>query len=95
MDSERDPQRGRDITRYLSLLRNVIHESGWTQLEVQAQLCWGRSYISQLITGTKALRVDQVLSILKTIDVSPGEFFARLYRRPRRTLMTVCARPSE
>ena len=71
-----------EVDRYLVLLRNKIRQRGWTQLEVQADLRWGRSYISQLLTKQKALRVEQVLLILKVIGVDPVEFFAELYGWP-------------
>ena len=69
----------REIERVLSLLRNKIRERGFTQLEVQEQLHWGRSYISQLVTRQKALRLEQILCILDVIGVSPTEFFGELY----------------
>ena len=69
----------REIERYLTLLSNKIRDKGLTQLEVQAQLGWGRSYISQLMTRQKSLRVDQVLSILDVICVEPAVFFEELY----------------
>ncbi len=77
----------RDLDRILNLLRTLIRERGYTQLEVQEVLGWGRSYISQLLTAQKSLRVEHVLMILKVIDVKPEVFFAELYdfgtRRPR------------
>ena len=36
----------RELDRVLTLLRNKIRERGFTQLEVQEALGWGRSYIS-------------------------------------------------
>lgn len=74
----------REIERVLSLLRNKIRERGFTQLEVQDQLHWGRSYISQLVTRQKALRLEQILCILDVIGVSPTEFFGELYGFDRR-----------
>ena len=71
------------MDRYLILLRNKIRERGFTQLEVQEALSWGRSYISQLLTRQKNLRLDQVLMILTVIGVKPEEFFAELYHLPR------------
>jgi transcriptional regulator with XRE-family HTH domain len=68
-----------DVDRVLTLLRNKIRERGFTQLEVQDLLGWGRSYISQLLTKQKALRLEQVLSILGVVGVDPGDFFAELY----------------
>ena len=69
----------KELTRILTLLRNKIRERGFTQLEVQDALGWGRSYISQLLTKQKSLRVEQVLMILNVIEVDPVEFFGELY----------------
>ncbi len=69
----------KDIDRVLTLLRNRIRERGYTQLEVQNKLGWGRSYISQLLTKQKAIRLDQVLMILKVIDAEPAEFWAEMF----------------
>jgi transcriptional regulator with XRE-family HTH domain len=68
-----------ELDRVLTLLRNRIRERGFTQLEVQKQLGWGRSYISQLLTKQKALRVEQVLLILQVVGADPGGFFAELF----------------
>ncbi len=51
-----------EVDRYLTLLGNKIRGRGFTQVEVQDALGWGRSYISQLVTKAKALRVEQVIS---------------------------------
>lgn len=72
----------REVDRFLTLLRNKIRERGFTQLEVQETLGWGRSYISQLLTRQKNLRVEQVLLILNVIGVEPAEFFRELYGHP-------------
>ena len=69
----------REVDHYLTLLRNKIREQGFTQLQVQEALGWGRSYISQLLTRQKALRIEQVLLILRVIGVEPRDFFAELY----------------
>ncbi len=69
-----------EVDRCLTLVRNKIRERGFTQLQVQEALGWGRSYISQLLTKQKALRVEQVLLILSVIGVDPAEFFGELYR---------------
>ena len=42
-----------EVDRYLTLLRNRIRQQGFTQLEVQQELGWGRNYISQLLTKLK------------------------------------------
>ncbi|MEM7353121.1 MAG: helix-turn-helix transcriptional regulator [Acidobacteriota bacterium] len=61
-------------------MRNKIRERGFTQLEVQEALGWGRSYISQLLTKQKSLRIEQVLLILNVIGVEASDFFDELYR---------------
>lgn len=71
-----------EVDRMLITLRNKIRERGFTQLKVQADLKWGRSYISQLLTKQKSLRVEQVLQILDVIGIQPAAFFAELFQWP-------------
>ncbi len=71
-----------EVDRFLTLLGSKIRERGFTQLEVQEALGWGRSYISQLLTRQKALRIEQVLLILGVIGTPAVEFFAELYPLP-------------
>ena len=73
----------REIDRILLLLRHKIRERGFNQLEVQTKLDWGRSYVSQLLTKQKSLRVEQLLMILEAIGVEAREFFAELYPLPQ------------
>ena len=72
----------RDVDRCLALLRSRIRGRGFTQLEVQGVLGWGRSYISQLLTKQKALRFEQVFLILEVIGVEPDLFFAEVFQYP-------------
>ncbi len=72
----------RQLDRYLLLLRSKMREKGFTQLEVQESLGWGRSYLSQLLTKQKTLRFEQVFSILRVIGVEPREFFTELVAGP-------------
>jgi len=72
----------KEVDRILTLLRNKIRERGFTQLEVQEKLGWGRSYISQLLTKQKSLRVEQVLMILEVIKVEPADFYRELFQFP-------------
>lgn len=74
-----------EVGRYLTLLGNKIRGQGFTQLEVQEALGWGRSYISQLVTRQKALRLEQVLLILRVLGIEPAEFFDELYGGDRGT----------
>ncbi len=68
-----------EIDRALTLLKNEVRARGFTQREVQTALGWGRSYISQLLTRQKTLRLEQVLLILRVVGGDPAKFFAELY----------------
>ena len=88
----------RHLDRILTGLRNQIQAQGYTQLEVQEVLGWGRSYISQLVTRQKGLRIDQILQILNVINVEPADFFDEIYQfsdasSPARTGGRRCAEP--
>ncbi len=72
-----------DVGRVLTLLRMKIRERGFTFLEVQEALGWGRAYLSQLFERQKALRFEQVFAVLRIIDIDPAEFFAELFAPPR------------
>ncbi len=69
----------KEVDRYLDLLRIKLRKQGFNQKDVQEALSWGSSYVSQLLTKQKHLRVDQVLSILHVIGIDPREYFAELY----------------
>jgi transcriptional regulator with XRE-family HTH domain len=68
-----------DLTRIRDTLRRYIRVQGFTQMEVQEALGWGRSYISQMLGAQVPIRVEQVLQILKIIDVKPEVFFGEVY----------------
>ena len=68
-----------EIERILFHLREKMRQKDWSQLEVQEELGWGRSYISQLMTQQKMLRVEQISEILRVIGVAPAQFYMELY----------------
>ncbi len=61
-----------EVGRMLSLLRSRIWEAGATQLQVQQQLGWGRTYISQLVTRQKDLHFRHIFSVLDAIGDEGG-----------------------
>lgn len=85
MPHERDSDRydrelvQQEIRRVLLILRRTIRHQKLTQLQVQERLGWGHSSLSQLFTGQKRLRFDQLLAILQVIGVPPRRFFQELY----------------
>ena len=70
----------RELDRILAHLRAVISDRGFTQMEIQSALGWGRSCVSQLLTKQKSLRFDHILLILNVLDVAPEDFFGKLYQ---------------
>ena len=61
------------MDRYLATLRTAIRARGFTQLRVQKRLGWGRSFISQILSRQKGLRLETLLLFLRALDVSPEE----------------------
>jgi len=59
--------------------RQAISQEGMTQYQVQAELGWGRSFISQIFTKQKGFRISDLLLILDALQVSPGGFFGQVF----------------
>lgn len=74
----------RHLDRLLGVLRTTIRESGTTQLEIQRQLGWGRTYISQLLRKQKPVCIDHVVMILSVLGVEPADFYAEVFPAPER-----------
>ena len=68
-----------EVQEVLELVGQMMKRQKRTQLEIQQELGWGRSYISQLMTGQKSLRLDQLVALLTALRVRPPVFFAELY----------------
>lgn len=62
--------------RIISLLKNAIRLSNYTYRDVERQLGWRVGTITRLLRGGLGLKVEHLLSILRTIGFSPGRFFA-------------------
>lgn len=67
------------VQEVLDLVAQIMRRQKKTQLEIQEKLGWGRSYISQLMTSQKSLRLDQLFTLLDALEVRPPVFFAELY----------------
>ena len=77
-----------EVDRILMLLRLKIKDRGFTQVEIQEALNWKGSYVSQLLSRNKSLRVEQVLQILAVIGVEPFDFFCTVFRQPGQEIPT-------
>ncbi len=71
------------VTELAKVLTDKITKQDFTQEQVQRKLGWGRTYISQLRTGQKSLRVNQILKILLVIGIEPREFCAEIFPEPQ------------
>ena len=71
-----------EVDRILMQLRLKMKNHGFTQIQVQEALNWKGSYVSQLLSRNKSLRVEQVLQILAVIGVEPFDFFFNVFRQP-------------
>lgn len=61
--------------RIVVRLQDRIKQQGFTQRQIQEILGWGKSYLSDLMHGKVALRVEHVLLICDVIGASPAELF--------------------
>jgi transcriptional regulator with XRE-family HTH domain len=65
--------------RIAGLLRELILQKGASMEEVEADLGWERGRLADLLEGRTRLGFDELLAVLPTLKVMPGEFFAWLY----------------
>ncbi len=72
----------RQLERCNEQLRDEIRARGCTQVELSVKLGKNKTYVSQVLTYDRRLRVDVLLEILKVLDVDPGKFFANAFREP-------------
>jgi transcriptional regulator with XRE-family HTH domain len=68
-----------ETQKALNLVRQLMRRHKKTQLAVQGILGWGRSSISQMMTGQKSARYSQVMDILRALKIQPADFFIELY----------------
>ena len=76
------------LEKIVNLLRSKMKEGGFTQVAVQKELGWKSSYISQIFSSTKSLRVDQMLQILAVIGLDPADFFREIFEPSSQDLET-------
>lgn len=68
-----------DEQRIRRLLEFLIHQTGKTVSQVEAQLGWTSGRLSQPLQGVGSLTLEDVLAVLPAIGLTPGEFFLSLY----------------
>ena len=65
--------------RIAGLLRELILQKGASVEAVETDLGWERGRLDDLLEGRARLGFDELLAVLPTLKVTPGEFFAWLY----------------
>jgi transcriptional regulator with XRE-family HTH domain len=68
----------RELRRIIKTLRKMVKDRGYRQSDLHTRLGWGRSYLSQVFTGTLSLRAEIMLAVLAGIRVHPCRFYYEL-----------------
>ncbi len=71
-----------EVGKFLAQLARTIHQRPSAQRKLRCALGWSRSYVGRLLARQSALRLEQLLLILRTFGVEPVEFFGELYQWP-------------
>lgn len=72
-------QGSNEIRLIVQELRRIIKRSEHSQREVEELAGFSKGYLSQLLAGNLDLKIWHVLSILKAFEISPADFFERIY----------------
>jgi transcriptional regulator with XRE-family HTH domain len=67
------------VERLMEELKTAIRRSKRSQRAIEAELGWGRGYLSQIFTGRIELKASMIFAVLEVLGVEPGEFFAAIY----------------
>ncbi len=70
------------VTKVLAELRLAVRQNDMTQREIEKQNGYARGYLSQVLNGHMSLTARHILAILFSLDIPPGNFFARLFPDP-------------
>jgi transcriptional regulator with XRE-family HTH domain len=64
-----------DVERVLRLLTMLVAGSGRTRSSLERALGLSSGHLAKILNGNSSLRVGQLLAMLGTLGVRPGEFF--------------------
>ncbi len=84
-DDDNDPIDWRERTRpALAEIRRLLKEAKMTQGKLEKEADFSDGYVSQLLGLNLDLKLKHVLVILAVLEVSPEDFFAQAYPRPKK-----------
>ncbi len=63
-------------------LQQRIRKSGFSQRDLERKRGFSKGYLSQVLKGKIDLKMEDLLALLATLGMSPGDFFAAVEGRP-------------
>jgi len=77
-----EQERDQDAERVRQELLALVRGSGTTQRRIEQLNGFKRGYVSQVLQGHITLSIRHILGILMAIEMSPLEFFGKLFGAP-------------
>ncbi len=74
-----EQERDQDAERVRQELLSLVRGCGTTQRRIEQLNGFKRGYVSQVLQGHITLSIRHVLGILMAIEISPRDFFAKLF----------------
>jgi transcriptional regulator with XRE-family HTH domain len=65
-----------EVEEVLSALRAAIKKSGRTYREIEKEMSMSTGYLVHLLSGSREMRIRQLIEICGTIGLSPAELFS-------------------
>ena len=81
-----------EAQRAAAALRHHIGRSPLSQRKIEERAGFARGYLSQVLTGRLELKMAPLLTVLDTLSLPPGRFFAQLHPRPERRALDALRR---
>jgi len=74
-----------EARRLVVLLTTMVKLSPHSMRWIEAELGWGSSLVSKILSGSIQAKISDVLAIAGALGVTPGDFFAAAYPSRLRT----------
>ena len=76
------PEASKEVQKVRNLLERLVHVADLTYAEMDKQLGEGRGFTTRVLHGVVGLKLEHIISILKVLDIPPGDFFRVLFPAP-------------
>jgi transcriptional regulator with XRE-family HTH domain len=74
-----------EARRLVVLLTAMLRLTGRSMRSLEAELGWGSSVVSKILSGSIRPQISDILAIASVLGVPPEDFFAAAYPRRLRT----------